>query len=504
LNILSVNPIVTITRNTGFTGSVTFTAAGLPPTLVIGFTPSNTTGNSTNAIILNIGATPIGTYTATIRGSSAQGDQTITFQVVVASPTTGTIKWKFCSASLPRHFFAVRDGNGPWTRVMPSGADTSYSFNITSGAGQVAEVHLENGGYRTTIYAYTAAEMAARAASQCALVQNVTTRTANGSFGGVTGFRTSQVGMGWWFGSANGNGSFSLLNLPPGPLDVVAVRNSDFSNPSTIPVDRVIIRRGVNPASGATMPVFDFNAAESFAPTTSTWTFANAIGESFAVSQTFVTAGGTSGPFIAIPGADGSSILRTVHGVPLAQTVAGDLHQVVATVLVAGSTPGSPVRATRQIVTYARTLADRTLSFGPAMPSPTVLSIGALPAGRLRAQGTLPNEYNSGVTFEVSQESSTTYFTFHATRGFLGAGNAYDIQMPDLTGITGWDTRFAIRPNSPVQWWASGGGPTLDFFDPRYLFNSTRSRWTGALTGGTPPTDGATYLMARATGTANP
>ena len=45
---------------------------------------------------------------------------------------------------------------------------------------------------------------------------------------------------------------------------------------------------------------------------------------------------------------------------------------------------------------------------------------------------------------------------------------------------------------------------TLDFFDGRYLFNSTRSRWTGALTGVTAPTDGATFLMARTVGTTTP
>ena len=131
--------------------------------------------------------------------------------------------------------------------------------------------------------------------------------------------------MGWWFGSANGNGSFSLLNLPPGPLDVVAMRNGDISAPLEIPVDRAIIRRGVNPASGATLPVLDFNAAESFAPTTSTWTFNNVnAGEQMSVSQAFFTAGGTTGYFSLYPGVDRAQTVRTIYGIPLAQTIAGD------------------------------------------------------------------------------------------------------------------------------------------------------------------------------------
>lgn len=502
-NVLSTYPEITIARNAGFTGSVAFTTSGLPNSLVVGFTPSNTTGSTTRALVVNTG-TPNGTYTATIRGASAQGDQMITFQIVVAPISTGVIKWKFCSSSLPRHFFAVKDGNGPWTRIMPASADTSFSFSLTSGSGQVAEINIENGGFRTTIHSYTAQEMAARAAAQCTLYQNVTSRTVSGSFGGVTGFRISHVGMGWWFGSANGNGTFGLANLPPGPLDIMAVRNSDGSGPTTALVDRMIIRRGLNPASGATLPVMDFGAAESFAPTISTWTFANTVGDDFVVSQTFMTAGGTTGQFTVIPGLIGGVIQPPVFGVPLAQTVAGDLHQVIATVAPLGPTPTSPNRATRQIIAYSRTIADRTINFGPAMPSPTVLPIGSLPAGRLRFQGTVPAEYNAGITLDITQAASTNFLTIHASRGFLGAGNAYDLSIPDFTGVIGWDTQFAIRAGSQVQWWAGGGGPSLDYADGRYQFNSVRSRWTGIMTGITAPADGATYLFARATGTATP
>jgi hypothetical protein len=503
-NLLSTPPIITITRNPGFTGSVAFSVTGLPSTIAIGFTPSTTTGNTTTAIPLNIGGTPNGTYTAQIRGASTQGDQTITLQVVVAPPSTGSIRWKWCSGSLPRYFVAVRDGTGPWTRVAPSGTDSSYSFNIASATGQVAEVTNEGGGFRTTIYAYTAQQLAARAASQCTLVQNVSSRTANGSFGGVTGFRVSLVGMGWWFGSANGNGSFSLLNLPTGPLDVMAVRNGDFTDPAAIPVDRMIIRRGINPASGAAIPVLDFNAAESFAPNAASWIIGNNTGEPFSVSQTFHTAGGTTGMFTVIPGVDGAATTRVVYGVPQAQTIAGDLHQVVATIATTGPTPTSPLRATRQVIKYSRTIAPGQLNFGSAMPSPVVSPVAGAPAGRLRFQGSLPDEYNTGVSIDITQTGSNNFLTIHTTRGFLGAGNTYDVTTPDLTGAIGWDTQFAIRAGVPVQWWANGGGPVLDYFDVRYIFNSTRSRWTGALTGITAPADGATYVMARTTGTATP
>jgi hypothetical protein len=495
-------PVLTVTRNAGFTGAVALTTTGLPATLGVFYSPNNLTGTTASLTILDLGTSP-GSYTATVRGVAAGGlgERTLTFQVVVAAASAGNIHWKFCSGSTPQYFFAVKDGNGPWTRIMP-GADSVYSFNIASATGAVASVTNDSGGYRTTVYQMTAAELTARAASQCALVSNATTRTATGSFAGVTGFRTSQVGMGWWFGSANGNGSFSLLNLPPGPLDIVAMRNGDIAS-LEIPVDRAIIRRAVNPASGAALPVLDFNAAESFAPTTATWTFTGVgTSEQMSISQSFITAGGTTGFFSIYPGIDRPETIRTIYGIPLAQTIAGDLHQVVATINTVGIPAAAPNRGSRQIITYARTLTtNRTLAFGPAMPAPAV-TVPA--AGRLRAAGTLPTEYSAGVSFDVTQTSTARYATVHTTRDFLNTAGTYDVQMPDLTGAIGWDTQFAIRAGVATNWWVSGGGPVMDFYDARYIFNTTHSRWTGAQTGIVAPADGATYLMGRAIGTATP
>ncbi|HEX6314068.1 MAG TPA: hypothetical protein VFZ73_04385 [Gemmatimonadaceae bacterium] len=499
-NHVPANPIITITRNAGFTGPISFSTSGLPPTLFVGFSPSNTSGSAVTALILNAG-TPNGTYTAQIRGASAQGDRTIPLQIVVAPPSTGSIKWKWCSGSSPRYFVAVRDGAGPWMRLMPTN-DSVYSFNLTSTTGQLAEVTIDSGGFRTTLHQFTAQEMAARGQAQCRLIPNVSTRTASGSFGGVTGFRMALVGMAWWFGSANGNGNFTMLNLPSGPLDVVAARNGEITVPSVIPVDRLIIRRGINPPPGGSIPVLDFTATESFAPTVAQWTFLNTNGESFGVSQTFTTVGGTTGLLHAVPGIDGTATTRTIYGVPLAQTLAGDLHQLVATVATVDQAPGGPIRGKRQIVHYGRTLGvPHALAFGPALPAPTV-SVAA--PGRLRVQGTLPAEYTAGASFDLTQTSTARFFSIHATRGFLGAGTAYALEMPDLSGVLGWDTQFAVRPGIATNWWVSGGGPTLDFFDVRYPFFSYRSQWTGALTGVTAPADGATYLFARAFGTAVP
>jgi hypothetical protein len=496
-------PVITITRNPGFTGPVALTVTGAPAALVAAVTPSTVTGNTASLAILN-GGVANGTYTITIRGVAAGlGEQSITLPVTVASPTTGSINWQFCDngARSPQYFVAVKDGTGPWTRIVPNWQ--RYSFNVGSSTGAVALVTLDSGGYRTTVYHATAQELAARAASECTLYSGVSTRTATGTVNGLTSTVQALVAMGWWFSSAanvfGSSANYTLLNLPPGPLDLVA-----FLSGVTVAGDpfasRAIIRRGLNPASGGANAPLDLTSSESVALTSSTWTFGNTNGEGFSVSQHLTTAGGTTGLFTPWPSIDRTSTTRSVQGIPVAQTIAGDLHQVVATV----STNTSPVRATRQIIAYARTIADRSINFGPVMPAPSITIVPGAPAGRLRATGVLPTEYNSGVSLDVTQTSTARFATVQATRGFLGAGTTYDIQMSDLSAAIGWDTNFALRAGAPAQWWVSGGGPTLDAFDVRYVFSNTRARWTGALAGITAPADGAVYLMGRASGTITP
>jgi hypothetical protein len=492
-------PTLTIARNPGFTGVVNLSVSGLPVGLVVAATPNAVTGNTARLAIINGGASN-GVYQVTIRGTAAGlGEQTITLPITVASPSTGSIQWQFCenAARYPQLFVAVKDGTGPWTRIVPNGV--THAFNATSSQVQLALVTNEAGGYRTTIFQHTAQEMSARAASDCVSYPSPSQRSATVPVTGAVGAEITLANLGYSQSSVNGNVPIPLVNLPAGPLDLVAFRGNVNAQADFV-ASRVIVRRGLNPAAGASLTALDFTAADAFTPTTSTWTFGNTNGEQFGVSQQFSTAGGTWAIMFALPGIDRTATTRPIIGVPAAQTIAGDLHQVVATV----NTNATPVRATRQIITYARTIADRTLNFGSPMSAATVTAVAGAPAGRLRAQGTLPTEYNTGVSLDVSQPSVPQFATIHATRGFLGAGAAYDIQIPDLSGVLGWDSNFALRGGVAATWWVSGGGPALDYFDGRYIFNSTRARWTGAVTGITPPADGATYLIGRVSGTITP
>ncbi len=500
-------PTVAITRDAGYTGAITFTVSGLPPTLVLGVTPATTTGNSVSIPILNAGA-PSGTYTATIRavGAGGGGERTAPVQILVGPATTGNVTWRICSSAprYPAWFVAVKDGNAAWTRVIPGDNGTSYTFNVTQPTASVAWVTIDSGVARTTVYNATQAEITALAASDCTLYANGSSRTAIGTVTGLTNSQQSLVSMGWWsLSTINPGGgavsNYTLLNLPSGALDLVAARAAGDLTGEVIP-DRAIIRRGLDPASGGSNTLLDFNSAEAFALAPATWSVGNAGGESFGVSTSFTSAGGTNGALSGTPGPDRPPTTRTIFGIPLAKTVAGDLHQVVLTIGTLAQR-----RASRQIIAYSRTIGDRSLSFGPVLPAPSVTAVSVTGAGMIRAQGTVPTEYNSGVTLDVKSTGALARFaTVNSTRGYLGGTGTYDVRMPDLTQVFGWDTNWNIRPGDTTNWWVSGGGPILDYFDTRFIFSTTRRLYTGAQTGIVVPTDGSTFLIGRAAGTITP
>ena len=137
--------------------------------------------------------------------------------------------------------------------------------------------------------------------------------------------------------------------------------------------------------------------------------------------------------------------------------------------------------------------------------SPPTVSVASSAQGRIRFQGTLPTEYNAGVSINLKSNGTNARFaTMHTTRAFLQNNLPYDVQMPDLSGVLGWDTDWQIRPGSLTNWWTSGGGEIFDFYDARNVFPATRLRWVAPLVGASAPVDGATYVFARAFGTITP
>ena len=502
--------VVSVQRLNGFTGPVTVTVTPLMGAVgsAIAPTPSTIAASETmtNLFALAADGTAPGTYPATVKVSAAgMAEQTIQVRLRVSPPSTGTIQWKFCGASRVPRYFAVRDGNGPWQHIVPSGPAAAtrtdpaiFAFSLAQSTATIAMVssgEKTSGspliqGFRWDVFQLSAQEVVERAAAECVRHPDSSPRTASG---GLTGYQSfdAVVGSASQYAIVNagstGPASTTLTaqNLQPGPFDLFVTR-SNFSAGGLVPIvaQQFILRRGLDPATGSGLPALSF-ATDGITPSTGTVTFGNTNGETFSFISNFLTTQGLNALFHA--SAAYATAGRTWYGVPNAQLQAGDLHQLVATT---GTTS-----ARRAVVAYAAQVSTRSLDFGPAIAAPSIGGgSGATPPWIVRATGTLPTDYVARASLYLRETiADPRAFMIVATRGGMGSGSAYDVAVPDLTGTTGFTTFWNLRRGAGVRWTFTGGegdpGSTEEVLCIQVGYCDVK------------PVAGAIYKSAQATGT---
>jgi hypothetical protein len=459
---------VNIARTGGFAGTVNFAVTGLPAAVTPTVTPAGATGNSAT-IGLAVGASvPVGPYTGTITATAtgaATSVTTFTLTVSASGGGGGNIAWAFCDPTRIPLYFAVRDGaSGTWTQLT-AGANNTYSFTLTNGIGSVAYVIKIRASITTTIQMLTASEVAAAATAEC--VSHPATSTVFGSIAGLGTTESAQITLGTAVGSASfAAPGFTLNNGPSGSRDLIATRfaplDPEIYSDGQAP-NMMMIRRGLNQADGSSIPVIDFNGAEAFVPATAIVTFAN-LGFDYDINYQlttgfFITANGsTASVFDAKTGSGG-----TFYGVPSANLIASDLQGLQATVMNLNHT------SSRSVAAYFHALANKTLPFGAALTTPTVTSSVSGTVLLPRLQGTLQTEYDTGVGASFSQSATNHSVTVLASKGYIGAGTAYGLEVPDLvpSGYLGsWGLiAGAATPYTLFATGASTGAPTNAIVD---------------------------------------
>ena len=451
---------ITINRTGGFAGSVSLAVAGLPSGVTATFTPQATTGN-TSSLALSVAASVApGTYSA---GVFVTG--TATALTTVTTPLTLTVTqagggggaivgWRFCDAANVPLWFAFRDGTGgTWTRVIPS-ANNTFSFSLSQSVGGVALVQNFGGtSTQVTVYYQAASELNSIASQEC--LANPTTKTVFGSVANVAAGQTGSVSAGNATASVAGPATaFTLNNLDDGLIDLVATRASLNTTTFAQVPDKMILRRSFNPAANSTMAVLDFNGSEAFAPGSAVYTIANGGTDQLFAISSFLTANGSNGSFSFFePLATGNT--RTIWGVPSTRTQAGDLHFVIAQ---ASNATGSISRGFFQ---YNRDLANRTLTLGALLNVPAVTSIGTAAFARLKTAGTFQSDYLDGVTSTFNQ--STRGWSVQLTKAYLGNSASFDFDVPDLSGVSGFQSTWALVGGVSTQWSVSALGGLANF-----------------------------------------
>jgi len=208
-------------------------------------------------------------------------------------------------------------------------------------------------------------------------------------------------------------------------------------------------------SAALTLPVLDFGSAEAFDPVQANLTINN-LGTDLAASLTYYFTGGGTG-------ATGAALFTLPFpssgpfkylGVPAAKQAAGDLH--VVTVIALPSLTATD--QTRAAALYFKDPTDRTITLGPVMNAPTVTATPTTPYVRFRATGTIQAQYNQAMSVSFSQSNTTIARTvsISASTGYLSGLTTYDFQVPDFTGVAGWDNNWGPKAGIQTTWSVTG------------------------------------------------
>ncbi len=428
---------ITITRLGGFAATVNLAVTGLPSGVTATFTPAAVTGTTSSLSFVVSGTATTGSFNPTIT-ATATGATTVTATVPLTITVVATggaaVAYRFCAADGIPTFFAYRNGStGSWTPVT-IGANSTFNFSLTATTGQVAfAIPSTANGVQVQVLLYAASEFAGIASQQC--VSNPQTKSVTGTVAGLVMGQSATITLGNGTATVSANGAFTIIGATDGASDLVAIRGG-FSTPP----DRVIIRRNLNPAAGASLgAVLDFGAAEAVAPASALYTVANVNGEAIFASNTFQTANGSTGSFANFTANATSPV--TLFGVPGSLTQAGDFH---AATVFASTDLGATLVVSRGAFQYNKDVAARTVTLGATPTGPTLTSLASAPYARPRVQGTWQSDYGDVVNGSFTQGNARSW-TITGSRAYFGTSSStFDFDVPDLTGVAGFNNSWGL------------------------------------------------------------
>jgi hypothetical protein len=445
---------VLLTRSGGNAGDVSLSASGLPAGVSATFAQSTTTDRAASLTVVATANAVAGTYPITI-GSSSPGltpDQSTSLSVVVIPPpSTASVTVPFCSTDVPV-WFAFQNEGYAWQQATATG--NNFTFSATERLG-IAFVFATGQQSEASIYYVTRAEIEAFDDRDCA-----GPKTLTGTVAGLSTGESALVVMGASSDLPSASAlAYSLEGVAARPLDLVATRGIVINDAYLTP-DRIVVRRGVDLATGSSIPPIDFTAAEAFAPAQTTLTVSGAgVGEDVILQNVLLTATSTYGTMhVASP----SGTTATLRSAPAAQMIATDLHEFF---LDASASNGLAGRA---YVDYTGAPVDRTVTLGPALSTPTMTVVSTTPYVRVRAAMTAQADYSTVARFTLLQGTfaARKFVVPIVTAAYLGAlPTTWEVVVPDFTGTPGFNPAWMLvaSENTPYVAEAFSGRNTLLF-----------------------------------------
>lgn len=482
---------VVLDRSGGFEGPVDLDVAGAPAGLSAALAETHLTGSGTTLDLEVGGALAPGEYTLVVT-ASGQGTDDRTAEVVVAVGAAGLdVAWQFCSSAVAPLWVAYKDGDGPWTRVLPTGGE--YHFTVSEDRAGVAYAleEQEDGGVAVfTVLAardeFEGSRPFLLAPSDCRLgAKTVNLEVApnlkSGEFASASaGLSTSSI-------VATGAATIEMEGVPDGPVDVLGARGREGAGGATT-VDRLYLERDVVPGDQATLPL-DFDGAHAFAPDEADLTVSNLAGDEAEVVVRLDTPS-TFGELLHTTVAGGASVTSvTAPLVPLSMLGNDDAYVFEASTFLGNDAPGASFRALSVRTPDGGDGGDHTLSFGPDVTGVVMDAdpSGSTMRGRMRydPQADYGDFFLGGFEQEPTPDHPVGQLLLVSARWL--SGGAVSVSFPDLTGVAGWDPAWELQPGLPVKWLFTAYGWTGDGVRPPLLGASPGTLLSAALWGAFTP-----------------
>jgi hypothetical protein len=376
----------------------------------------------------------------------------------IGGPTT-TVEVAYCTALQPT-WVAFQDGNGAWTPAQPviAGNKVTFQHEFSTDHGAIATVRTLQPDVTSLSVQYgLVAELTLFGDTNPSHCGADIPKTLLGTVAGLDTNDFAAVNAG--FGSreivgplrGTGNNRFSLDALIPGPQDILATRTTLAVNGIST-LTGIILRRTPDLPDGTTLPPLDFTSAEAFAPAIANVTI-NGLGAEGATVVTRLRTAHGENEISSLSNSE-TAATRTFHAIPEARLEPGDLQSAIAT------TNPSSHQAGRMAITYFHAPVDQTLTLGAPVVVPALSTVATTPSLRLRAKFDSQQDYDrtAAITYQQGQHSVSVVMTA-AYAALDPAG--YDLIVPDLSTVAGFDARWPLRAGQSVFWMAIRGGGTL-------------------------------------------
>jgi hypothetical protein len=441
---------VLLARQNNNAGNVTLTATGAPAGVTVSFGESPTTASATSVTVAATGSVAPGSYNVSIAGTQpgVGNPSPATLAVtVVAAPATTSMTIPFCAGEVPA-WFAYQNDGFLWQRVTPSG--NSFTFSATDKLGIA---YYDAGVNSVHFYLATRSELSGLSDRDCGTKNHSGTTSNAGTQGAIVTLGPAI--------SLVSNNAFALQGVPDRPLDLLAARGTIVG--SLLTPDRLVIRRGVNLANNASIPVIDYLGAESVAPVSNTLTIEGLeAGETVYSENAFRATTWTYGLVYAT---DGSTSTQTMYSVPASSLVPGDISELYIDAFNSSST------VAHTMLTWFTTPSNRTETLGPLLTTPTVTVAATAPYVRERGQLPSQTAYPTVARFVFLQNPGKFVYLVVTAAHLGGVPATWDATVPDVSGVAGFNTTWMHSPGQTTAYSAEaflapgstffGGLPTI-------------------------------------------